>query len=215
MAGEETALFEQKNILAAWYYHVGKDGYHLKTLGVADIPDDEKEKEVEKLSQKRFQGIDGAELSKMVQLSHEALLKDVLNYRKNDPTFFPTTIATIPQVRMTRRIKGCYEMKTSDERKHFSDSIGMISNWKKRGPVYEVPFSALHGEKVKNLITAGRCIAAQDSMWDVTRVIPSCAVTGEAAGIAAAISEDFTRINMLELQKKLKEKGCKLFYDEL
>lgn len=215
MAGEETALFEQKNILAAWYYHVGKDGYHLRALGVADIPDDEKEKEVEKLSQKRFQGIDGEELSKMVQLSHEALLKDVLSYRKNDSTFFPTTMATIPQVRMTRRIKGCYEMKTSDERKHFSDSIGMISNWKKRGPVYEVPFSALHGEKVKNLITAGRSIAAQDSMWDVTRVIPPCAVTGEAAGTAAAISEDFTRIDILQLQKKLKEKGCRLFYEEL
>ena len=25
-AGEETALFEQKNILAAWYYYTGKDG---------------------------------------------------------------------------------------------------------------------------------------------------------------------------------------------
>ena len=184
-------------------------------MGVADIPDDEKVEEVEKLSVKRFQGIDGEELSKVVQMSHEALLEDVLKYRKDDDSFFPTTIATIPQVRMTRRIKGCYEMETSDDRRTFLDSVGMISNWKKRGPVYEVPFSALHGEKIKNLLTAGRCISAKDSMWDVTRVIPACAVTGEAAGIAAAMSDDFTALDVKILQEKLKEKGCKIFYEEL
>ena len=40
-------------------------------------------------------------------------------------------------------------------------------------------------------------------------------ITGEAAGIAAAMSDDFTAIDICELQKRLKEQGVKLFYDEL
>lgn len=215
LAGEETALFEQKNVLAAWYYHVGKDGYRLNKLGFADVPDEDNEADkVELFCTKRFQGIDGDELSEMVQLAHAVTLADILKCRENDVSFLPTTIPTMPQVRMTRRIKGNYEIKTSDEKKEFSDSIGIIGNWKKRGPVYEIPFTALYGKRIKNLITAGRCISAKDAMWDVTRVIHACAVTGEAAGTAAAICDDFSKMDISKLQKALKEKGCKLFYNE-
>ncbi len=59
----------------------------------------------------------------------------------------PVTIPTIPQVRMTRRIVGKYTMTVMDDHKEFSDSVGMIGNWKKRGSVYQVPFSCLHGVK--------------------------------------------------------------------
>lgn len=214
-SGEETVLFSQQNILAAWYYHTGKRGYRLRMLGVADIPEEDKTEESPLLSPRRFQGIDGKELSEMTQLAHEVLLEDVKEHRKEDNEYFPTTVATIPQVRMTRRLKGKYEMETSDEGRDFSDSIGMIGNWKKRGPVYEIPFGALYGNRIRNLITAGRCISAKDAMWDVTRVIPGCAVTGQAAGTAAAISDDFAALDIKILQKKLKEQGCRLFYEEL
>ena len=184
-------------------------------IGVADIPEEDKTEESPLLSPRRFQGLDGRELSEMVQLAHDIILEDILAHQEFEENYFPTTIPTIPQVRMTRRIKGCYEMKTSDERKDFIDSIGMIGNWKKRGPVYEIPFSALHGNNVKNLITAGRCISAEDAMWDVTRVIPACAVTGQAAGTAAAISDNFVELDINILQKRLRENGCKIFYEEL
>lgn len=122
----------------------------------------------------------------------------------------PVTIATIPQIRMTRRIAGCYTMCTGDERKEFSDSVGMFSNWKKRGPVYQLPFRALYGNKVKNLITAGRNISAADDMWDVTRVIPVCAVSGEAAGVAASMTNHFQVLDVAKLQDKLIMNGVKL-----
>jgi len=35
-------------------------------------------------------------------------------------------------------------------------------------------------------------------MWDITRVIPSCAVTGQAAGAAAAITDDFKTFDKFE-----------------
>ena len=37
-----TDTFKQGNVLAAWYYFCGKDGYGLNMLGYADIPDEEK-----------------------------------------------------------------------------------------------------------------------------------------------------------------------------
>lgn len=60
-ANVPTKEFHQGNILAAWYYSVGKAGYKLNTVGFADIPDDEKNEEncVELLSEKRFSGLDG------------------------------------------------------------------------------------------------------------------------------------------------------------
>ena len=122
----------------------------------------------------------------------------------------PVTIATVPQIRMTRRIVGCYTMETADEYKAFPDSIGMFGNWKKRGPVYQLPFRSLYGTKVKNLITAGRCLSAEDTMWDVTRVIPVCAVSGEAAGTAAAMSDDFAALDVSLLQVRLQEQGVKI-----
>ena len=47
-------------------------------------------------------------------------------------------------------------------------------------------------------------------MWDITRVIPDCAVTGEAAGLAAAISDDFGKLDVSVLQQRLRENGVKL-----
>ena len=215
MAGEETALFGPGNILAAWHYYEHGNGYDLSMLGFSEIPEEDRTEETKPLIARRFQGVVGEELSEMVQLSHERILEEVVKKQQENPAYMPVTIATIPQIRMTRRIVGRYAMDTADDRKEFEDSVGMISNWKKRGPVYEVPFRALYGSKVKNLITAGRNISSTDAMWDVTRVIPVWAVTGEAAGVAAALTDDFGTLNVSVLQKKLTEGGVKLFYDQL
>ena len=91
----------------------------------------------------------------------------------------------------------------------------MVSDWRKRGPVYEVPFKTLFSKKIKNLIVAGRCTSVTDGMWDIMRVIPCCAVTGQAAGTAAAICDDFTKINMVEYQNILKQNGVVLHEEDL
>jgi hypothetical protein len=111
---------------------------------------------------------------------------------------------------MTRRIVGEYELSNKEEHTYFEDSIGMVSNWRKRGPVYEVPYSTLYNKSVKNLIVAGRCTSVNEPMWDVMRVIPCCAVTGQAAGTAAAMTEDFSSIDVKKLQEKLQAAGVVL-----
>lgn len=212
-----TETFKQGNVLAAWYYSLGLDGYKLNMVGFADVPDDQKNSanKVELLVPRRFIGIDGKELSEMTLLSHSSVLNDVLRRRKTDSALIPTSIATIPQIRMTRRIVGEYTLHDTEQHKFFSDSVGMVSDWRKRGPVYEVPFSILFSKKVKNLITAGRCVSVTDSMWDIMRVIPCCAVTGEAAGTAAAMTDDFVRLDIAEYQKVLRNNGVVLHENEL
>ncbi|MBQ6702438.1 MAG: FAD-dependent oxidoreductase [Clostridia bacterium] len=216
-AGVPTKNFEQGNVLAAWYYSLGDGGYKLNTIGFADIPEEQKKngKSVKLLIQKRFGGIDVKEVSEMTRYSHASTLNSIIKKREDDPTLIPTSIATIPQIRMSRRIVGEYTMNDTEEHKFFEDSIGMISNWRKRGPVYEVPFSTLYSRDVKNLITAGRCTSVTDSMWDIMRVIPCCAVTGQAAGTAAAITDDFTKTDISKLQRILEENGVILHESDL
>ena len=215
-SGAPTETFKQGNILAAWYYYVGEKGYNLLLLGASDIPDEERtDDDVKPIIDRRFTGLDGEEISDFTRLSHQVLFVDFLKKREKDPTLWPTTIATTPQLRMTRKIVGEYELAHTEDHKHFDDSVGMVSNWKKRGPVYEVPFRTLYSKTVKNLICAGRCTSVNETLWDVMRVIPCCAVTGEAAGVAAAMTDDFSTLDVSCLQKKLKDGGVRLHISEV
>lgn len=212
LAGEETALYAQKNVLAAWYYDTCDSEYNLHMLGYAETPDSEKKAghEERHLVQEKFTGIDGEEISHMMELSHKQTLIDFLKKGEVSKAHSLSTISSIPQLRMTRRVVGVDSLDANDDKVYKSSSIGMISNWKRRGPVYEVPFETLFGKKVKNLITAGRCISALDNMWDISRVIPCCAVTGEAAGAAAAMTDDFASLEVGRLQEHLVKNGVVL-----
>ncbi len=208
-ANAPTDTFNQGNVLAAWYYSLGKAGYKLNMLGCSDIPEEEKteENKVEALINKRFGGLDGEELSEQMCLSHQSTYNDFLKKRQDDCELIPITIATTPQIRMTRKIVGEYVLSDKELHTYFEDSIGMVPNWKKRGPIYEVPFRTLYSSKIKNLICAGRCTSVNETMWDIMRVIPCCAVTGQAAGTAAAMTDDFSTLNVKELQDALKNSG--------
>ncbi len=52
---------------------------------------------------------------------------------------------------------------------------------------WPVPFGAIVPEKVDNLLVAGRCLGTGDTI-DTFRLIGPCFVTGQAAGIAAALA---------------------------
>ena len=213
LAGAPVKSFEQGNVLAGWYYSLGNNGYVLNQVGAADIPDEERKatgKEYQGLVKRRFGGVDGDEISEMMFLSHSATFDHLKKKRQDDPSRVPVTIATIPQLRMTRKIVGEYELAYNEEHTYFEDSIGMVSNWKKRGPVWEVPFRTLYSAKVKNLICAGRCTSVNETLWDVMRVIPCCAVTGQAAGTAAAMTDDFSTLDIKTLQEKLIADGVVL-----
>lgn len=209
LAGAQTANFAQGNVLAAWYYSAGADGYSLRMQGASDTPDKLRAQRgsPKLLVDRRFAALTDEELTDMTILAHNKILSHVLESRAKDPAAVPATIPTVPQVRMTRRIVGMYTLDDEENDVPFPDSIGKIADWRRSGYVYDVPFRTLYGADVKNLIAAGRCISVTDAMWDISRVIPPCAVTGEAAGIAAAMSDDFAALDITALQQTLRDRG--------
>ena len=68
---------------------------------------------------------------------------------------------------------------------------------------------------MKNLIIAGRCTSVEEDMWDIMRVIPCCAITGQAAGTAAAMTDDFAALDVSALQANLEKDGVILHEKDL
>lgn len=207
-ADAKTAVFQKRNGLASWYYYYEQNAVQLKMFGLADLVEGHNtqgtgNETVEVISSKRYTGLDGLELSEMVINARHEMFKDILEKKKINPEYVPVTISSLPLVRMTRRICGQYTMDDSEMHTYFDDSIGAICDWRKRGPIYELPFRCLVGDDIKNLFVAGRNISVTDEMWDITRVIPVCAVTGEAVGTAAAMFGDVDKVNIKELQERL------------
>lgn len=217
LSGEGTAIFKQGNVPASWYYATEDGKFSLRTIGFCDIPDSQKTPEqlAADKSSMRFTGLDADELTNLTLYSHKTLLNEFLKGGDLSPERTVSSIATIPQIRMTRRIDGVYTQNDDEMHCEFADSVGLFSDWRKPGPVYELPFGTLYGKKISNLITAGRCISVTDAMWDITRVIPVCAVSGQAAGTAAAITDDFKTTDIGKLQTILKSAGVVLHEKDL
>ncbi|MDP4117947.1 MAG: FAD-dependent oxidoreductase [Bacillota bacterium] len=214
MAGAKTDTFKQGNLLAAWYYAI-KDNKPLRVpLGECDTPDEYKTAQTDPdlAARGRFLGLDGEELTELVCRSHSFMMDDIINKKKLNPEYVPVNMPSIPQVRMTRKLVGTTVLDDKADHENFSDSIGLFGNWRKRGPAFALPFGSLYGNEIENLITAGRCISTTESMWELTRVIPVCCVSGEAAGTAAAISDNFAVLDIAKLQNILKKSGVKLFF---
>lgn len=131
---------------------------------------------------------------------------------------YPLVVPTFPEFRMTRRLKGAFELDDAHMHQPFADAIGMSGDWRKSGPVFQIPLRCLAGTKNDNLLAAGRCISTTDAAWDWARAIPTCAVTGEAAGVAAALAanlkERLEGVKIDRLQSKLLRNGV-LMDDDL
>ncbi|MGA2989568.1 MAG: FAD-dependent oxidoreductase [Candidatus Korobacteraceae bacterium] len=106
-------------------------------------------------------------------------------------------------IRETRRIVGEYILTEKDVRgeTRFADAVG-LSNcpvdvhepggeraiMDSVGTGYGVPFRCLIPKGVDALLLAGRCISVDEIAFGSTRNLPVCAITAEAAALAAAYS---------------------------
>lgn len=205
LAGHPTARYALGNDMGAWFYESvgGEMKLHLDNLSWGEP------------EYGRIGGLDAREITKMQLHSHAWSLKRFLNGGGVTDDHSLATLTAIPQLRMTRRLEGAYTLDESEDHASFPDSIGMICDWRKRGPIFEVPFRTLWHPALVNVAAAGRCISVTDAMWDVSRVIPPCAVTGEAAGLALAMSSDLSKLSVEDLQSRLRENGVKLHIGEV
>ncbi len=141
----------------------------------------------------KYRGTIGRDVSAFV-LESRKLLRD--RYREARSAtgetgrhdFFPLTLPTMAQFRTTRRVLGVESMRAGQDGRHVDTSVGLVADWRKAGHVWEVPLGTLVPRKVDGLLAAGRCIDAAGDAWEVMRVIPAAALTGQAAGVAAALA---------------------------
>ena len=124
----------------------------------------------------------------------------------------------MPQLRTSRRIDGDATLTGEDRYRHFETSIGAICDFENRDWLYEVPFGTLVRTGYDNLITCGRSASASGWGWDVLRVIPPAVLTGQAAGIAAAMSLESGRaiagVDIAALQHALADSGVIIHFDD-
>ena len=98
------------------------------------------------------------------------------------------TLPEMPQLRTVRHIVGKSMFLGTEDGVDHADSVGAISDFRHSGTHYTVPYSTLYHPDFPNILTAGRIISADGEGWEITRVIPACALTGEAAGVAAVLA---------------------------
>ncbi len=123
------------------------------------------------------------------------------------------------QFRTTRCLIGDKEFDMNDAYRHCDDSIGAICDFDRKDYLFEVPFGVLVKTGYDNLITAGRTASAKpDYSWDILRVIPPAIITGQAAGIAAALSIDdgvpIYDVDIRALQSELEAQDVMLHFDD-
>ena len=104
------------------------------------------------------------------------------------------TLPTMPQFRTSQHIVGMSTLDyEKDAEKYVEDSVGIVSNGI-GGDVVQVseyPYGGLIDCKIENVYAAGRIVSTDEKMgWEMMRLIPACAFTGEAAGTAAALAMD-------------------------
>ena len=162
--------------------------------------------------------MDGRE---QAMLAIEVLRRYVPGFEKASLRNFGMTLGT----RDTRKIIGRYSLTGHDvlNEAKFDDSIGIFPEFldgyghlvlPTTGRYFQVPFGILVPHGVENLLVAGRCVSSDKLAHAALRSMMCCTVTGQGAGVTAAISlKDGVNsgdIDINHLQAALKHQGVRL-----
>lgn len=206
-AGEKTAS-SGSNVRCGWYYLVQNGQVRMIPLSKPFNSDGT----LLRSSGRGYRGDRADDVTDMLMDSRQLILEDMMTRRQEGVAeIYPIMLPQIPCFRMTRRLVGRHTLRERDCQRWFEDTVGMTGDWRTPGPVYALPLRILAAVQTANLITAGRCISAAGRAWDMARAIPTCAVSGEAAGAAAAmLVQDkvaaFADLEIALLQRYLRRK---------
>jgi ribulose 1,5-bisphosphate synthetase/thiazole synthase len=128
-------------------------------------------------------------------------------------------------IRDTRKIDALYNLTGQDVREQgrFDDAIGIFPEFidgygililPTTGRYFHVPYRSLVPQGVGNLLVAGRCIGGDKVSHAAVRNMMCCAVSGQGAGAAAAISlqtgQPFESLDIRALQRELKRQRARI-----
>jgi hypothetical protein len=150
-----------------------------------------------------------------------ALKKYTPGFEKAKLRTFGASLGT----RESRKIIGRYNITGHDVRNQarFDDSIGIFPEFldgygiviiPTTGRYFQVPYGITVPLKVDNLLVAGRGVAGDQLSHAATRQMMCCAVTGQGAGVAAAVSikDKMTcrEVDIKSVQKALEKQGVRI-----
>ncbi|MBW4023955.1 MAG: FAD-dependent oxidoreductase [Proteobacteria bacterium] len=128
-------------------------------------------------------------------------------------------------IRDTRKIDAVYNMTEADVRHQgrFEDSIGIYPEFidgygvlilPTTGRYMHIPYRAMLPQGVRNLLVTGRAIGGDRIAHAATRNMACCAVAGQGAGVAAALSvkagRDVDAVDVGAVQSTLRRQGVRI-----
>jgi hypothetical protein len=177
-------------------------------------------------------GLDPTELKDLTHAEIEGRKQAILAIdalRKYTPGFENARLRTFGSslgTRESRKIIGQYIL-TGDEVKNqakFSDSIGIFPEFldaygtviiPTTGRYFQIPYRIIVPKTINNLLVAGRCVSGDRISHAALRQMMCCTVTGQGAGVAAAVSvkESISTktVNIGQIQKTLQKQGVRIF----
>ncbi len=170
-----------------------------------------------------FRGISGKKVTDFVLRSRKLMLdyfkKEYESGRSKDDVS-ALKLAAMPQFRKIYAMDAAYMMDSAENNRHVEDSVGLVPDWRTPGPVWEVPYRSLYpASRFGGLLSAGRCMGAKNDAWEVMRVIPPAALTGQVAGLAASMAIDAgvepCDLDVSALQARLRSIGFPLHLPEI
>jgi hypothetical protein len=127
-------------------------------------------------------------------------------------------------IRDTRKIDALYNLTGQDvrEQARFEDAIGIFPEFldgygvlilPTTGRYWHLPYRALIPKGVANLLVAGRCIGGDKISHASARNMMCCAVSGQGAGVAAAVSlqrnEALDQVSIGAVHQELARQGAR------
>ena len=128
-------------------------------------------------------------------------------------------------IRDTRKIDAVYNMTAQDvhNEAQFEDSIGIFPEFidgygvlvlPTTGRYFQLPYRAMLPKGVENLLVTGRSVGGDKGSHAAVRNMMCCAVNGQGAGVAAAVSiqsnVDVADVDIKKVQKKLLHQGARI-----
>ncbi len=140
-----------------------------------------------------YSAVNVEDLSEVEVRSRELTVDHLEFYRKHAPGFEDAFLMLgAPQigVRHSRRLTGMRKVTRAqwDEGTVWNDEIGVSTSLSPNFPNISVPYGSLVPVGLDGVLGAGRHIACDASSHSFLREVPQCWLTGQAAGVAAALS---------------------------
>ncbi len=143
--------------------------------------------------QSGYSGLDVDDLSEVEIRSRRIMAQMLEFYRANAPGFEHAFLAlSAPQVgvRHTRRLVGTGRVSRAQwpTAMVHPDEIGVTPSVNPKFPNISIPYGSLVPARLDGLLAPGRHVSCDPSSHGFMREIPQCWVTGQAAGVAAAVA---------------------------